>query len=65
MDTLKEVITTTHVLKLPDFNQPFSIECDASRSGLEVVLTQDKCHIAFFKKALSNTSLAKSIYEKD
>lgn len=31
---LKEAKTTTPVLSLPDFSQPFSIECDASTWSL-------------------------------
>ena len=39
MDALKEAITTTPILKLADFNQPFSIEFDASGRGLGAMLT--------------------------
>lgn len=65
MARLKEAITTTSVLTLPDFNQPFHIECDASGGGIRAVLTQGKRPIAFFSKALLEGSLNKSIYEKE
>jgi len=65
MKQLQEAITTTLVLRLPDFELPFRFECDASRKGIGVVLTQNKNTIAHFSKALADTSLNKSIYEKE
>lgn len=64
-EQLKTAMTTALVLAMPDFSQPFSIECDASGNGLGAVLTQDKRPIAFFSKALSDSSLSKSLYEKE
>jgi hypothetical protein len=34
-ERMKEVMSTCHVLALPDFSQPFVLECDASGVGLE------------------------------
>ncbi|WVZ24709.1 hypothetical protein V8G54_003253 [Vigna mungo] len=65
MEKLKADITSAPVLTLPDFNQEFQIECDASRGGVGAVLTQNKKPIAFFSKALSRGSLSKPIYEKE
>lgn len=65
MAELKTAITTTPVLALPDFNQVFHVECDVSGGGVGAVLTQNKKPIAFFIKALSESSLNKSIYEKE
>ncbi|KOM58401.1 hypothetical protein LR48_Vigan11g143500 [Vigna angularis] len=64
MSRLKKAITTAPVLVLPDFDQPFHIECDASGRGVGAVLMQGKKPIAFFSKALSMGTLSKSIYEK-
>ena len=37
---LKEVVSHPSVLALPDFSQPFLVECDASSYGIGVVLMQ-------------------------
>lgn len=62
---LQNAVTTAPVLAMPDFTQPFCIECDASGKGLGAVLSQNKRPIAFFSKALTDSSLTKSVYEKE
>jgi hypothetical protein len=37
-DALKRALSTTPVLHLPDFDSPFMVDCDASRTGFGVVL---------------------------
>jgi hypothetical protein len=39
-DKMKQVMSSCHVLALPDFTQPFVLECDASGIGIGVVLMQ-------------------------
>ena len=52
---LQRALTTALVLALPDFTNPFIVECDASGSGIafiDAVLHQDCKAIAFFSRAL-------------
>jgi hypothetical protein len=61
---LKLAVTSPSVLHLPDFSQPFVIECDASGIGLGAVLMQTRWPIAFLSKALKGRALL-STYEKE
>jgi len=63
--SLKQAMLHPPVLRLPDFNQPFVIECDASGSGLGAVLMQTRQPIAFLSKALKGRALLLSTYEKE
>jgi hypothetical protein len=62
---LKEVMCTTLILALPDFNKTFVLECDASGKGIGVVLMQDGIPLAFTNKQLSEHHLGQSTYEKE
>ncbi|KAL0546589.1 hypothetical protein IC582_016500 [Cucumis melo] len=62
---LKVAMTTIPVLALPDWTLPFTIETDASDSGLGAVLSQRGHPIAFFSQKLSQRAQAKSIYERE
>jgi hypothetical protein len=46
-ETLKEKLTTSLVLFLPDVHKPFSVYCDASYTGLGCVLMQEGRVVAY------------------
>lgn len=50
---------------MPNFQETFTLECDASGRGLGTVLMKGKRPIAYFSRALFACTLAKSIYEKE
>jgi hypothetical protein len=45
-EKMKKVMSTCPVLSLPDFRQPFTLECDAFGEGIGAVLMQNRHHIA-------------------
>ena len=62
---LKEVLTSPPVLALPDFNSPFTIECDASDFRTGAVLLQKDHPIAFISQELKSSGKASSAYERE
>lgn len=63
--TLKTAITTTPVLTLPDFCQPFVVECDASTHGFSVMLLQDQHRLAFFSRLVAPRHRFLAAYERE
>ncbi|KAA0054256.1 putative retroelement pol polyprotein [Cucumis melo var. makuwa] len=64
-ETLKKAMVTLPILALPDFQQPFEIETDASGFGVGAVLSQNKRLIAYFSQKLSETAREKLVYERE
>ena len=64
-DSLKEVMSSCPVLVLPDFSQPFVLECDASRERIDAVLMQGGHPIAFESQKLLLHERLYSIYDKE
>jgi hypothetical protein len=55
LDDLKHLFFSTPVLFLPDLQQPFEIEIDASNYVVGVVLTQHDHRVAYHSETLSET----------
>ena len=51
-DLLKQAMSTTPVLALPDFSQQFQVETNTCDDGIGAVLLQNAQPIAFLSKAL-------------
>ena len=64
-EALKQALISAPVLVLPDFNKPFTIETDASSTGVGAVLSQDNHPVAYISKALGPKAQALSTYEKE
>jgi hypothetical protein len=62
---LQSALCNSPVLQLPDFSKPFSIETDASGTGVGAILLQDNHPLAFLSKALGPKSMGLSAYEKE
>lgn len=64
-ERLKSAMVSALVLKMPDFQQLFTLETDASGYGVGAVLTQSNRPIAYFSKLLGVKARQKSVYEKE
>jgi len=62
---LKNILTTTLVLSLPNFSIPFMVETDASNIAIGIMPSQEGHPIAFFSKKLCPKVQANSVYVKE
>lgn len=63
--TLKVALSTAPVLALPNFQEPFTVETDASSNGMGVVLSQRDHPIAYFSKPFTKKLLTASTYVRE
>jgi hypothetical protein len=64
-DELKKRLTEAPLLVLPDFQQTFEIECDASGIRIGGVLMQNGRPVAYHSEKLDGARLNYSIYDKE
>jgi hypothetical protein len=64
-DALKHAMSTAPVLGLPNFNEPFIIETDASGSGMRAVLIQQQHPICYYSKEFCPRLLQASTYVRE
>jgi hypothetical protein len=64
-DDLKQCLCSTPVLSLPDLQQPFEIETDASDYVVGIVLTQHDHPMAYHSETLSNVVRKYPTYDKE
>jgi hypothetical protein len=62
---LKDLLSSTPVLALPDFSKVFVVEVDASGWGIGAVLMQDNHPIAYISRILNMQQQSLSTYEKE
>jgi len=64
-DALKQALSTTPVLQLPDFDRQFTVDCDASGSGFGAVLHQGSGALAYFSRPFAARHLKLAAYERE
>ena len=62
---LKKAMTSTPMLVIPNFREPFVLETDASGSGIGALLSQSQHPIAYFFKKLSPRMQKQSTYTRE
>ena len=62
---LEDAMTSAPVLAIPNFQEPFILETDASSSGTGPILSQGQHPIASFSKKLSHRMQKQSAYTRE
>jgi hypothetical protein len=53
------------ILALPEFDNAFQVDCDASHNGIDGVLSQENRAITFYSEKLNGSRIKYSTYEKE
>ncbi|XP_060177884.1 uncharacterized protein LOC132607823 [Lycium barbarum] len=64
-ELIKNKMTQASILQLPNFNDLFEVECDASGVGIGGALSQAGKPIAYFSEKLGGPKLRYATYEKE
>ena len=64
-DKLKQQLSTAPILGLPNFNQMFVVEADASDNGIGAVLLQNSRPISYFSRKLGPRMRMAATYQKE
>ncbi|KAJ3690866.1 hypothetical protein LUZ61_020030 [Rhynchospora tenuis] len=62
---LKQALSASPVLQLPDFSLPFIVECDASGSGFGALLHQGDGPVAYFSRPVAAHHAKLAAYERE
>lgn len=63
--TLKQALSAALVLQLPNFEQPFIVDCDASGTGFGAVLHQGSGPLALFSHPFAPRHVKLTAYERE
>lgn len=60
---IKQKLTSSPVLILPNFSQPFKLHCDVSKVGIGAVLSQQSKPVVYFSEKLNGAKMKYSTYD--
>lgn len=63
-EQLNKALISPSVLAMPNFEEDFVLQCDASKMGIREVLMQKGHPLAYISQGLKGRTLSLSTYEK-